>query len=82
MPTSIPAFMIPETPTPVPVIMSALEKIAPLQGLSAEDREWLARHGQEIRVKAGDVIFEEGQPAEYLILLLKGEVHVRRTRSG
>ena len=82
MPTSIPTFMIPETPTPVPVIMSALEKIAPLQGLSAEDREWLARHGQEIRVKAGDVIFEEGQPAEHLILLLKGEVHVRRTRSG
>src|SRR5580658_8302289 len=82
MTLEIPASMIPETPTPVPVIMAALEKVAPLQGLPAEDREWLARHGQEIRAKAGDVIFEEGQPAEHLLLILKGEIHVRRTRTG
>ncbi len=82
MPTTIPPSMIPETPTPVPVIVAALEKVAPLQGLTVEEREWLARHGQEVRVKAGDVPFEEGQPAEHLILLLKGEIHVRRTRSG
>jgi len=74
--------MIPETPTPVPEIMAALEKIAPLQGLPAEDREWLATHGQEIRLKAGEVLFEEGDPAEQMILILKGEVHVRRSRSG
>jgi signal transduction histidine kinase len=54
----------------------------PLQGLPAEDREWLATHGQEIRVKAGEVLFEEGEPAEQLMLILKGEVHVRRTRNG
>jgi len=82
MTLEIPASMIPETPTPVPVIMAALEKIAPLQGLPVADREWLARHGQEVRAKAGEVIFEEGQPAEYLILILKGEIHVRRTRTG
>src|SRR5580698_8605795 len=82
MTLEIPASMIPETPTPVPVIMAALEKVAPLQGLPAADREWLARRGQEIRAKAGEVIFEEGQPAEYLILILKGEIHVRRSRSG
>jgi signal transduction histidine kinase len=82
MSIELPPYMIPETPSPTPVLMAAIEKIAPLQGLPAEDREWLARHGQEIRVKAGDVLFEEGQPAEHLILILKGEVHVRRTRSG
>jgi signal transduction histidine kinase len=82
MTLEIPASMIPETPTPVPVIMAALERIAPLQGLPVADREWLALHGQEVRAKAGEVIFEEGQPAEYLILILKGEIHVRRTRSG
>jgi signal transduction histidine kinase len=82
MPIDLPLSMIPETPTPLPVIMAAIEKVVPLQGLAPEDREWLARHGQEIRVKAGEVIFEEGQPAEHLILILKGEVHVRRTRSG
>ena len=74
--------LIPETLSPLPVLMAAIEKIAPLQGLPAEDREWLARHGQEIRAKAGEVVFEEGQPAEHLLLLLKGELHVRRTRTG
>jgi signal transduction histidine kinase len=82
MPIEIPSYMIPEIPSPIPVIVAAIEKVAPLQGLPPEDREWLAHHGQEIRVKAGEVIFEEGQPAEHLILILKGEVHVRRTRSG
>ena len=82
MAIDIPASMIPDTPTPVPVIMAALEKVVPLQGLPPQDREWLANHGQEIRAKAGEVIFEEGQPAEHLILILKGEIHVRRSRTG
>jgi len=81
MPIDISSY-IPETPSSVSVIMDALQKIAPLQGLPPEDREWLARHGQEIRVKAGDILFEEGEPAEQLMLILKGEVHVRRTRNG
>jgi signal transduction histidine kinase len=82
MPIDIPASMIPETPTAIPKIMAALEKIVPLQGLPIKECEWLARHGQEIHAKAGEVIFEEGQPAEQLILILKGEVHVRRIRTG
>jgi signal transduction histidine kinase len=82
MPDSIRPSMIPEKPTPVSVIMAALEKIAPLQGLPTEDIEWLATHGQEVRVKAGEVLFEEGDPAEQMMLILKGEVHVRRSRSG
>jgi signal transduction histidine kinase len=82
MPDSIRPSMIPDKPTPVPVIMAALEKIAPLQGLPIEDLEWLATHGQEVRVKAGEVLFEEGDPAEQMMLILKGEVHVRRARNG
>jgi signal transduction histidine kinase len=81
MPIDISSY-IPEVPSSIPVIMQAIEKIAPLQGLPAEDCEWLARHGTEIRVKTGETLFEEGEPAEHMILLLKGEVHVRRTRSG
>jgi CRP-like cAMP-binding protein len=34
---------------------------------------------RRFRAKAGDILFEEGQPAEQLILISKGEVHVRRT---
>jgi signal transduction histidine kinase len=82
MPIDLPLSMIPETPSPVPVIMAAIEKIAPLQGLPAEDREWLARNGREIRIKAGEILFEEGAPADELMLILKGELHVRRIRSG
>ena len=72
----------PETPSLIPVLAAAIEKITQLQGLSCEEREWLAINGHELRAKAGEIIFEEGQPAEYLILILKGEIHVRRSRSG
>ena len=82
MPTVIDPSMIPETPTPLSDIMTALDKIPPLQGLSAVEREWLARRGTEVRAKAGDILFEEGEPAEQMMLILKGELHVRRTRSG
>ena len=82
MPSEVLTSLTPETRSSVPVLMAAIEKIAPLQGLPDQDREWLAVHGQEIRIKAGEVIFEEGDPAEQMILILKGEVHVRRTRGG
>jgi signal transduction histidine kinase len=82
MPSQIIPDMIPETLSSVPVLMAALEKIGPLQGLTPQDFEWLAVHGQEIRAKAGEILFEEGDPADQLMLILKGEVHVRRNRSG
>jgi signal transduction histidine kinase len=82
MQTVIPPSMIPETPTPLGEIMTAIDRIPPLQGLPADQREWLARRGQEVRAKAGDVLFEEGDPAEQMMLILKGELHVRRTRNG
>lgn len=82
MPTNIPASMFADPPSPIPILMAAIEKIAPLHGLPAADCEWLARHGQEIHIQPGEVLFEEGDPAEQMILILKGELHVRRTRSG
>jgi signal transduction histidine kinase len=72
----------PATPTPVEEIAEALLRIGPLQGLSFEDRLWLARHGQEFVANAGDVLFEEGTPATNMLLILKGEIHVRRLHSG
>ena len=69
-------------PTPVEEIAAALDRIVPLHGLPFEDRLWLARHGQEYMADTGDILFEEGAPAEHMILLLKGEIHVRRQHSG
>ena len=82
MPTPIPAALIPEIPSPVCAIVDALDRITPLHGLPEEDRLWLAERGLEIRAKAGEILFEEGQPAEQMMLILKGEIHVRRQRTG
>ena len=82
MPANLPPSVIPEIPTPLHEIAEAIERIAPLHGLSCDERLWLAEHGREIRLKTGETLFEEGQAAEQMILILKGEIHVRRHRTG
>lgn len=77
-----PAVTPPASPTPAATIAEALDRIGPLHGLPFEDRLWLATHGQEIIAEAGTVLFEEGAPAMHMILILKGEIHVRRMHGG
>src|SRR6202034_1992545 len=77
-----PAVAPPASPTPVEEIAEALDNIGPLHGLSYEDRLWLAAHGQEVTANTGDVLYEEGAPAEDLVLILQGEIHVRRQQGG
>ena len=76
------AVTSPVTPTPLGEIACAIERIVQLHGLPFEDRLWLAEHGEEVVAEPGQVLFEEGAPAEHMILLLKGEIHVRRQRGG
>ena len=73
-----PAVVAPVSPTPAEEIAEAIDRVGPLHGLPFEDRLWLARHGEEIVVDAGSVLFEEGAPADRMMLILKGEIHVRR----
>jgi len=77
-----PAVTAPATPTSVEEIAAALERIGPLQGLTYEERVWLATHGREQIAAAGEALFEEGTPAEQMMLILKGEIHVRRQHGG
>ncbi|MGO9325402.1 MAG: sensor histidine kinase [Terracidiphilus sp.] len=77
-----PTVVAPATPTPPEEIAEAIDNIGPLHGLPFEDRLWLARHGQEYIANPGDILFEEGAPAEHMVLILKGEIHVRRQRGG
>jgi len=77
-----PTLMPPTCPTPSETIAAAIERIGPLQGLPFEERLWLARHGEEIVAQPGDILFEEGAAAERMMLILKGEIHVRRNRGG
>ncbi len=77
-----PAVTTPATPTPVEEIAAALDHIPALHGLPLEDRLWLAQHGREIVANPGDILFEEGAPADHMVVILKGEIHVRRQHGG
>lgn len=72
----------PASPTPVEEIAAALDHVTPLQGLSFDERLWMARRGQEWVANTGDVLFDEGAPAEHMVMILKGEIHVRRQQGG
>jgi len=72
----------PAAPTPVEEIAEAIAHIGALHELPLEDRLWLASHGQEVVANPGDILFNEGSPAEHMVLILKGEIHVRRQHSG
>ena len=73
-----PAVTSPATPTSPELIAEAIDRIVPLHGLPFEDRLWLATHGTELVAGAGEVLFEESAPAEQMMLILKGDIHVRR----
>jgi signal transduction histidine kinase len=77
-----PAVTSPAEPSPIEEIAEAVDRIGPLHGLPLEDRIWLARHGTEMVANTGDVLFEEGAPVANMILILKGEIHVRRQHGG
>jgi len=77
-----PAVIAPVTPTPMEEIAAALDHISALHGLPLEERLWLARHGQEVMANPGDILFEEGSPAVHMVVILKGEIHVRRLHGG
>ena len=69
-------------PTPVPEIIEALKRVPPLHGLDDRELEWLATHAIERKVPAGTTLFNEGDIADTMTILLRGEVHVRRERGG
>jgi len=66
--------------TPTPEIIEALKRVPPLHGMEQGELEWLATHGIERKEPAGTTLFEEGDPATTMNILLKGEIHVRRGR--
>jgi signal transduction histidine kinase len=68
--------------TPIPEIIEALKRVPPLHGMEHSELEWLATHGIERKEPAGTTLFEEGDPATTMTILLKGEIHVRRGRGA
>jgi signal transduction histidine kinase len=76
------ASMAPETPSTISDIVEALRSVVPLIGLSDAEYEWLARNGSERMSEVGASIFYEDEPATTMVMVLRGEVHVRRRGSG
>ncbi len=72
----------PVTPTPLSEIVGALRTIPVLDGLTDEEYLWLASNGTEYVGDDGTVLFDEDTPADRMVFILKGEVHVRRHHAG
>ncbi len=66
----------------VAVLTDALRKLAPLQGMTDDEYHWLATHGQERCVRANGILFQQGDPATHMSILLTGEIQVKRDRSN
>ena len=67
-------------PTPLPEIVAALRRVSALHGLTDCELEWLATNCEEITAPAGAPLFREGDPATKMSILLRGDVHVRRSQ--
>jgi signal transduction histidine kinase len=66
----------------IAALTEALRKVGPLNGMTDEEYLWLASNGTERFVDANTTLFQQGEPADHMIILLKGEVQVQRDRTG
>src|SRR4051812_14154657 len=73
---------VPAEPTPQDEIVAALRTITPLDGLTEEEYRWLAAHSTERVGPDGAIVFREDEPSFHMIIILRGEVMVRRRKSG
>jgi CRP-like cAMP-binding protein len=66
----------------IAVLTEALRNVAPLHGMTAEEYRWLAINGEERMVDANTALFQQGEPACRMSIILKGEIQVQRDRSS
>jgi len=60
------------------VLIADLRGVAAFADLSDADLEWFITHAEERLVQAGDVVTQEGSPADTMLVLLEGEMRGRR----
>jgi signal transduction histidine kinase len=61
---------------------SRLRDIELFRGLDTEQLAWLATAGAPVTLVDGEVLFEDGQQAEYFYVLLAGELLITKTVNG
>jgi signal transduction histidine kinase len=64
----------------IAALTDALRNVAPLAGLTDEEYLWLATNGSELFVDTNVTVFEQGDAADAMTILLKGEIQVQRDR--
>ena len=60
-------------------VVTALRSIPTFGDLSAEDLEWLAARMEEVTLRGGETFARPGDPAEYLLVILDGELQFERS---
>jgi signal transduction histidine kinase len=70
------------TREPVGSRIDRLRDIELFADLDDDQLDWVARIGEEIRLDDGDVLFEDGQPAERFYVLLEGELLITKVLDG
>ena len=63
--------------TPPEQLAEQLRKIAVFSGLPQEDLLWFVSKCQELRIAPGDIVMREGDKAEFMIVMLEGEIRAR-----
>jgi signal transduction histidine kinase len=63
--------------TPPEQLVEQLRKIAIFSDIPEEDLLWLISKSQELRVEPGDMVMREGEKAEFMVIMLNGEVRAR-----
>ena len=62
--------------------VEALRDVPVFEGLNDSDLQWFAANSEEMRFPAGAVVTPEGEPADWLIIILDGEVRIQRESAG
>ena len=63
-------------------LIAALRKVPSFSDLPEADLEWFINHAEERRIQAGEVLAQEGSPADTMIVLLEGEIRGRSEREA
>src|ERR1051325_9273831 len=58
-----------------PDVVEALCRVPVFVDLTADQLQCFADHSQDLRFAAGDVMFHKGDPADWMVVYLEGEVH-------
>ncbi|HYL62631.1 MAG TPA: ATP-binding protein [Candidatus Methylomirabilis sp.] len=68
------------TPTPPEQLVERLRRIAVFTELPQEELLWFVSQCQEHCAAPGDIVMREGDPPEFMIVMLEGEVRARAER--